>query len=53
MDDNELFILSLFYMNYSIDNNKKLVKTNYNIEQILNNYAKFELVDSKNTINLY
>ena len=35
MDDDELFILSLFYMNYSIDNFKKLVKTN-DKEQIIN-----------------
>ena len=53
MDDNELFVLSLFYMDYSIDNIKALVKKNLNIEQIINNYAKFKLVDCKNTLNLY
>ena len=53
MDDDELFILSLFYMNYSIDNIKKLVKTNSNIDQIINKYNKFELIDSKNKLNLY
>ena len=53
MDDNELFVLSLFYMDYSIDNIKAIVKTNYNIEQIINNYSKFKLVDCKNTLNLY
>ena len=52
MNDNELFVLSLFYMNYTIENIKALVKTN-DIEQIINKYAKFELVDSKTTINLY
>ena len=53
MDDDELFILSLFYMNCSIDNIKKLVKTNSNIDQIINKYNKFELIDSKNKLNLY
>ena len=40
-------------MDFTIDNIKALVKTNDNIEQIINKYNKFELVDSKNTINLY
>ena len=53
MDDNELFILSLFYMDYSIENIKTIVKTNLNIEQIINNYSKFKLVYCKNTLNLY
>ena len=52
MNDDELFVLSLFYMDFTIDNIKALVKTN-DIEQIINKYNKFELVDSKNTINLY
>ena len=53
MTDIELFILSLFYMNYSIDNIKTIVKTNYNIDQIINKYSKFIIIDNKNTLNLY
>jgi len=53
MDDIKLFILSLFYMNYSINNIKEIVNTNFDIEEIINNYSKFELVDCKNTLNLY
>ena len=52
MEDIELFIISLLFMEYTVDNIKAIVKTD-NIEQIINKYDKFVLIDSKNTINLY
>ena len=42
MNDIELYIVSLFYLNYTINNIKAIIKTNDNVEQILNKYAKFE-----------
>jgi hypothetical protein len=42
MNDIELYIVSLFYLSYSINNIKAIIKTNDNVEQILNKYAKFE-----------
>ena len=53
MNDIELYILSLFYLNYSINNIKTIIKTNDDVEQIINKYSKFELLDTKKTINLY
>jgi hypothetical protein len=53
MSDIELYILSLFYLNYSINNVKATIKTNDDVEQIINKYNKYKLVDTKKTINLY
>jgi hypothetical protein len=53
MSDIELYILSLFYLNYSINNIKAIIKTNDNVEQIIDKYNKYKLVDTKKTINLY
>jgi hypothetical protein len=47
MSDIELYILSLFYLNYSINNIKAIVKTNDNVEQIIDKYNKYKLVDTK------
>ena len=50
MNDIELYILSLLYLNYSINNIKAIIKTNDNVEEIINKFAKFELLDSKKQI---
>ena len=52
MNDVELYIISLFYAGYNLEFIKNIVK-NDNTDHIINKHDNFELIDSKNTINLY
>ena len=46
MNDIELYILTLYYAGYTIDYTKTIVNTD-NIDNIINKYSKFELIDGK------
>ena len=45
MDDKELYILSLFFTGYNTEYIKSVVKGN-KMDNIINKYSKFKLIDS-------
>ena len=52
MRELELYALSLFYTGYNTDDIKQITNDN-KIDDMIEKYSKFELIDSKNIINLY
>ena len=52
MDDIKLFVLSLFYTNYSIDNIKEIVNTNYDIDQFDKTFVKL-IISNKTDDEMY